>query len=296
MIFTFHRLIGALVMTIFAVILCVPSSANAEFVIPPNDGLFTDAAGLLSKEREREIEQKLRQYQTETSNEIAVVIMNSLENYPIENAALEIGRKWEVGSVKNNGILMLIVYEDRQIRIEVGYGLEGVVPDIVAKGIIDTDITPSFRAGDYAGGISGALEALQKHIGREYTVERYAEDPDSSFGAFGFFFALIAFQWLIAVLSRTKSWWMGGVIGGIGGAFLAFLYGWWLAIPVLVPLGLFLDFIVSRNYHTRGPTRWWAGGGWGPGGGGGRFGGGSSGGFGGFGGGSFGGGGASGRW
>jgi hypothetical protein len=84
------------------------------------------------------------------------------------------------------------------------------------------------------------------------------------------------------------------VFGAVAGIILVVLFSWWISIPVLVILGLFLDFVVSRNYKKRGPTKWWAGGGWGPGGGG--FGGGSGGGFGGFGGGSFGGGGASGRW
>lgn len=289
------RSFGTCAVTVLLMALLAPASASAEFQIPPNDGLFTDTASLLSAESEREIEVRLQEYQKATSNEIAVVIVTSLNSYPIEDAALEIGRKWGVGSVKDNGLLMLLSYEDRQIRLEVGYGLEGAVPDIVARGIIDTDITPHFRDGDYAGGILSAIDALEKHIGNEYTAERYAAPAGSSFSSLGFFLVLIGLQWLLAILGRTKSWWLGGVIGGVGGASLAFLYGWWLAIPVLVPLGLVIDYIISRNYHSRGPTQWWAGGHWGPGGGG-RFGGGGGGGFGGFGGGGFGGGGASGRW
>ncbi len=275
--------------------LVLPVVTHAEFAVPPNDGFFTDMADIVSSDDEQEIEKTLQDYKNATTNEIAVVILKSLDGYPIEQAALEIGRRWGVGSVKNNGLLMLIAYDDREVRIEVGYGLEGAVPDIVAKGIIDMDITPRFREGDYAGGITGAIDSLQKHIGKEYTVDRYVSSEEGPFRVFGIFFAFILIQWLIAILGRTKSWWLGGVIGGIGGAVLAVFFGWWLSIPILVPLGLLLDFIVSRNYRARGQTSWWAGGGWGPGGGG-RFGGGSGGGFGGFGGGSFGGGGASGRW
>ena len=284
------RMIGASVALTLAMIL--PVAAFAEFAVPPNDGFLTDTAGIIGAVEESVIEEKLQTYKDTTSNEIAVVILPSLGGYAIEEAALDIGRKWGVGSVKNNGLLMLIAYEDREIRIEVGYGLEGVIPDIVAKGIIDTDITPHFRNGDYAGGISAAIDALQKHIGNEYTADRYVEPAESPFGGLGFILIVIGAQWLIAILSRTKSWWLGGVVGGFGGAMLAFLFGWWLAIPVLVPLGLILDFLVSKNYKSRGHTSWWAGGGWGPGGGG-SFGGG---GFGGFGGGGFGGGGSSGRW
>ncbi len=276
------------IVVVIAVLLPV---ANAAFVIPPNDGFLTDAAGILSQDQAQKIEQKLKAYRDATSNEIAVVIVRTLDSQPIEDAALTIARSWGVGSEKNNGLLMLIAYAEREIRIDVGYGLEGAVPDIVVKGIIDTDITPHFRAGDYASGISVAIDSLQKHIGNEYTVDRYHGSQESVFGFYGFFFLVIALQWLIAILSRTKSWWLGGILGGAGGIVLALLFGWWLTIPVLVPLGLLLDFMVSRNYRSRSNTRWWAGGGWGPGGGGGR-----GGGFGGFGGGSFGGGGASGRW
>ncbi len=290
----FHRPIGGFAVTALAAFLLLPTPASAEFSVPPNDGFLSDTASIISQESERKIEQKLQAYKDVTTNEIAVVILKSLDGYAIEDAALDIGRKWGVGSVKNNGVLMLISYEDKQIRIEVGYGLEGAVPDIVAQGIIDTDITPHFRDGDYAGGIEAAIDALEKHIGNEYTADRYATASENSFSVFGLFFVLLILQWLVAILGRTKSWWLGGVLGGVGGATIAFLFGWWLAIPVLVPLGLLLDFLVSRNYVSRGTTSWWAGGGWGPGGGG-RFGGGG-GGFGGFGGGSFGGGGASGRW
>lgn len=287
------RSIGVGALATLVVSFLTPFTVFGEFALPPNDGFLTDTTDIISPADEQAIEQRLQTYKDATSNEIAVVILKSLDGYVIEDAALEIGRKWGVGSVKNNGLLLIIAYEDREVRLEVGYGLEGAVPDLVAKGIIETDITPHFRDGDYAGGINAAIDALQKHIGNEYTADRYAVPDESSAGPFAFFFGLILLQWLIAILGRTKSWWMGGIVGGMGGVVLAVLFSWWLAIPILVLLGLLLDFIVSRSYHARGNTPWWAGGGWGPGGGG-RFGGG--GGFGGFGGGSFGGGGASGRW
>jgi uncharacterized protein len=270
--------------------LCLIPLAHAQFSVPPNDGYFTDAAGIVSTADERRIEEELLAYTQLTSNEIAVVTLKTLDGYPIEQAALEIARKWGIGSSKNNGLLMLVAYEDREIRIEVGYGLEGVVPDLVAKGVIDMDMTPLFRDGQYAEGIESGITSLKKHIGNEYTAERYSAHPGITLNPNAIFFFLIVFQWLLAVLGRTKSWWLGGVLGAIGGAVLAFLYGWWFAIFILAPIGWFLDYIVSKNYHRRGPTSWWAGGGWGPGSGS------HGGGFGGFGGGGFGGGGASGRW
>lgn len=270
------------------------AQAAHAFEIPPNDGYVTDAAGILTDQEDRELEELLKQYRDQTSNEIAIVTIGTLDGDVIEDAALEIGRTWGVGSVKDNGILILVVYEDREVRIEVGYGLEGAVPDLVAKGIIETDIVPAFRDGQYAAGIRTSVDSLIKHIGGEYTAERYAESEDVS-GAltFLFFFVIVFFQWIVAILARTKSWWLGGVLGGIGGTVLTFFYAWWLSIPALVLLGLLLDYVVSKTYKaSKRSSPWWAGGNWGPGGGG-RSGGG---GFGGFGGGGFGGGGASGRW
>ncbi len=267
----------------------------AAFTVPPNDGFVTDLASILTTEQQSSLETTLQAYREKTSNEIAIVILSDLSSEPIENAGLAIGREWGIGSQgKNNGILILVDYAGRNVRFDVGYGLEGAVPDIVAKGIIDTDIVPNFRDAKYFEGLMQAVVSLQKHIGGEFTAERYAEtQQDSPIPGFAFLLLFILFQWMISILGRTKSWWLGGVFGGMGGVTLALLFGWWLTIPFLIPLGLLLDYLVSKNYHSRGRTSWWAGGGWGPGGGT-RFGSGS--GFGGFGGGGFGGGGASGRW
>ena len=274
----------------------VAPSAHA-FDIPPNDGLVTvsldSGTSVLTREQRDAIAAELEAYDRETSNQIAIVIVQSLQGEPIEDVGLQIARKWGVGSSKNNGILILFSYDDRQVRMDVGYGLEGAVPDIVAGGIINEDMIPLFRDGDYAGGFRAGIDALKKHIGGEYTADRYSQTSSDGVSPYLIFIVFILFQWLLAVLGRTKSWWLGGVLGGIGGIVLVILFGWWLTIPILIVLGALLDFIVSANYHSRGRTSWWAGGGWGPGGG--RFGGGG-GGFGGFGGGGFGGGGASGRW
>lgn len=288
---------GILIATLLTVI-SVPISTLA-FDVPTNDGFVTDTAGLLNPAEKQALEGELAAYRQSTSNEIAFVTVKSLNGDPIEDAALAIGRKWGIGQKgKDNGIVVLIASDDREARIEVGYGLEGVIPDIVAKGIIDTDLIPAFRQADYYGGMHAVLDSLQKHIGGEYTIDRYTtKDTGNGSISYFIFFGFIVFQWLLAVMARSKSWWLGGILGGVGGVVLAVLLGWWLSIPFLVAIGLFLDYVVSKGYNKRGRSSWWAGGGWwGGGGGGGGFGGGSSGGFGGFSGGSFGGGGASGRW
>lgn len=258
------------------------------YEVPVNDGLVTQTQAFLTPAQEQDIEQRLLAYNRATTNEIAILLTDTLAGEAIADVGLQVGRKWGVGTEKNNGILLLAALQDREVTIQVGYGLEGAVPDIVAKGIIDQDIVPAFRDAQYAEGLLAAIDALEKHIGGEYTAERYEEQP-VSLGQFGFLFVFIVLNFLGSFLARTKSFWMGGVLGGIFGVVLTVLYSWWLAIPLLVVLGFVFDFIVSRApVNRRG--RW----GGGMGGFGGRGGGG--GGFGGFGGGSFGGGGASGKW
>jgi len=271
------------------------------FDVPPNDGYVTDTASVLSAADRTQITETLTAYQKETSNQIAVLIVNTLNGEPIADVAVQVGRKWGIGTKENNnGILLLVTYSDREIFLATGYGLEGAVPDIVAKGIIEQEILPKFRDGDYAGGIKAGITALQKHIGGEYTADRYANassgDSGGGFVAFLFFFAIILLQWMVVFLGRTKSWWLGGVLGGGCGLGLAVVYGWWLTIPLLFAIGLLIDFIASKTYRPgRTGRRGGRGGFWGMGGGG-SGGGSSGGGFGGFGGGSFGGGGAGGKW
>jgi uncharacterized protein len=273
------------------------------FTVPTNDGFVTDGVDdfdegltpVFTAERKEQLHQRLLQYSEETSNEIAVVVVRTLDGKEPVDAAVEIGRAWGVGTRENdNGVIILVAYDDRSIFIAPGYGLEGALPDVVVKGIIEEDVLPLFREGKYADGIEAAVDAIQKHIGGEYTAERY-EGGDVS-GFFSPFVVVLIFLALDALgvwLGRTKSWWLGGILGFGTGVIFVLLYGWWLSIPVLVALGFLIDFVLSRAGYGRNRRRRRGG----PGGFGG-FGGGSSGGggFGGFSGGSFGGGGAGGKW
>ena len=281
--------IGLGLATLFLLVL----PAYAAITIPVNDGFVTDDAGLLTPEEETALENDLTNYRAETSNEIAVVTVKTLSGYVASDVAVEIGRKWGVGTEKDNGILLLVSYEDRQIWISTGDGMEGAVPDIVAHGIAEKDIAPDFREGRYYDGIAAGIEALKKHIGGEYTAERYDQENDSGGAvAWIFFFVFILFNWCAALFARSKSWWLGGVFGGVFGIILTVLYSWWISIPALVLIGLFFDYILSKAGPGRGGRRggpWSGGGGWG-----GR--GGSGGGFGGFGGGNFSGGGGGSKW
>lgn len=261
-------------------------------------GFVNDFAGVLSAPDKQALETKLGDFEKSSSNEITVVTIPSLDGDSVENFSVKLFEDWKIGKEgRDNGILFLIARDDRKMRIEVGYGLEGALPDSIAFSIIDGIAKPAFRQNDYAGGISQSVDAIMSATKGEY-------QPISS-GSKGkisandieqiFFGAIFAFIWLSSILARSKSWWAGGVVGGIAGAVIGVIYGfvYWgvFALGVLIPLGLLLDFVVSRGYEkgkTSGHIPWYAGGGSG------RFGGG--GGFGGFGGGRSGGGGSSGGW
>lgn len=270
-------------------------SAGLAYDVPANDGFYTQTTPVIAPAEEAQIEAVLDDEEKTTSNEIAVLVVESLNGETIEETANTVYRSWGIGKKDHdNGILLLVATADQQMRIEVGYGLEGAVSDLVAKGIIENDIAPLFREARYADGILAGVDALKKHVAGEYTADRYTQD-DSGGGFFPFllFIFFIFVNLFGAWMARTKSWWLGGVVGGAGGLILAIVFSWWVAIPLLVLVGLGFDYLVSR--HPGAFRRGRRGGGFFGGGFGGGTGGGG-GGFGGFGGGSSGGGGASGGW
>lgn len=130
-----------------------------------------DNAGVLDTKAERALNRRISDLQRKTSADIAVVTLRSLRGQTIEDAALEIGRKYNVGkSGKNNGVVFLVVTKDRKVRIEVGYGLEGVINDAKAGRILDEQVLPYFKQGKYQGGILRGTHVLSQEIASSYGV------------------------------------------------------------------------------------------------------------------------------
>ncbi|OGY63662.1 MAG: hypothetical protein A3J53_00460 [Candidatus Harrisonbacteria bacterium RIFCSPHIGHO2_02_FULL_40_20] len=279
--------------------LIFPVAVFAYFNPGSPAGFVNDFSGILSIEERGILENKLQQFEKDSSNEITVAIISSLQGDTIENFSVKLFEEWKIGKKNNdNGILLLIAQDDRQVRIEVGYGLEGALTDAQSFQIIQKIIAPAFQAGEYFMGINGSVDAISAATRGEYTVlENVSSSP--KFSSNVIFWGIALLFWVIEIivhlLGRSKSWWLGGVLGGLTGLLLSFWLGFiyfgLLAILGLGGLGLGVDYFISKNYnqwHKGGSRRfWWFGGG------GSGFGGG---GFGGFGGGRSGGGGASGRW
>ncbi len=288
-------------------LLLAPGSVLAYTSPGSAEGYVTDFADILTPETESTLEAELSQFNASTTIEIAVVTVNSLNDEDVAVYANELFREWGIGKkATNNGLLLLVAPNEREMRIEVGYGLEGAVPDITAGRIVDDIITPAFKGGDYAGGIVSGVRALEAVSQGESFPSPQNSDADgfkkfmSDTGYLPAILLFVLFQMfalLAAIFARSKSWWLGGVVGsGLGVLALILSASAVVGVGLIVVLGLFgllFDYLVSKSYKkfkSGGPTPpWFYGGSSG-------FGGGSFGGGGGFGGGSSGGGGASGSW
>ena len=242
---------------------------SAQDLLPkPNPPrLVNDAAGVLTPEQVASLERKLVALDDSTSNQIAVVLIKTTGDYALEDYATKLFRAWGIGNKKtNNGVLIIAAIDDRKMRIEVGYGLEGAIPDIVASDIYRNEMVPSFKQQNYYEGIDKAINALTKAAVGEYKIQTEKQQPLRKGKGIGSIFTfLIIIVFVIMILARGGR---GGRGGGGGG------------------LGNIAEAVILSSLLGGGR----GGGGWGGGGSGG------GGGFGGFGGGSSGGGGAGGSW
>lgn len=250
-------------------VLLALSQAIPERPNPPR--LVNDYTHTLTQDQQYSLEQKLVAYDDSTSNQVVVVIVPTTNDYDPADYATKLGRAWGVGNKKtNNGVVLLIAKDDHKIFIAPGYGLEGALPDITVKSIIDNVITPNFRQDDFYRGIDLGTTAIFKAAAGEYKApEGYRKGRRNGGGGIGIFGFIIIIVVILMIIGRG-----GGGRGG--GMFSRRGYGGFAE-------GAILGSLLSGG--GRGGSNW--------GGGGGDSGGG---GFGGFGGGSFGGGGSGGSW
>jgi uncharacterized protein len=262
------RRVGSLLLVAFLVLLATfgpPAASVAQTTPPVPSAHFNDYAGLVTAAQRDRLNAKLRRFADETSTQIVVAVMPGLpEDDALEDFTVRTAQAWRAGQKGlDNGAILFVFVKDRKIRIEVGYGLEGALPDAIAKRIIDEQIVPAFRAGDPAAGLSAGIEAMMAATRGEYTAKPRAPGGRSVLPVLIFFIILIVF---LSIASRGG----GGFLRGPRGR--TYDHNGWDPGIIFIPTG-----------RSSG----WGGGGGSWGGGGGGFSGG---------GGSFGGGGASGSW
>jgi uncharacterized protein len=267
----------------------------AQLAVPPLTARVTDQTGTLTREQQAGLERMLQEFEARKGTQIAVLMVASTKPEPIEQYALRVGEQWKIGRNKvDDGAILVVAKDDRALRIEIGYGLEGVLNDATASRIIREVIVPRFREGDFYGGINAGLDRMMRLIDGEPLP---APQKNASPAAEGGWMQLLPMLLIVALIG-------GGILRAMFGRFLGaaatggvvgFL-AWTLAGTLLIALiAALFAFIFTLG---GGGGRRYYGGGF-PGGGiGFPRGGGGWGGGGGFrgGGGSFGGGGASGRW
>jgi uncharacterized protein len=268
--------------------------------VPALKGRVNDYAAILSPATRSQLEQTLAAFETTESTQIVILTIASLQGESIETFSLQVAERWRIGQKPlDNGAILLIAKNDRKLRIEVGYGLEGRLTDLLAGRIIRDTILPHFKAGDFDQGVISGVQAMMAAVKGEFESLKPADQPRSSKPQFGGLpIALLAFIFLIGQLGRRRR--IAGVVAG--GFLLPFLGAMFinsaLWLLALIPVGLLAGFIISSlaglfgasqaaSTHRRHGGFWVGGGGFS-----------SRGGFGGFsgGGGGFGGGGASGGW
>ncbi len=251
----------AFVLAALVLILSLAFPAGAAPTYPPLAGRVTDAANILPAAVETDLDAKLAALETATTTQLVVATVPDLQGREIDEYGYQLGRAWGIGQKgKNNGALLLIAPNERKVRIEVGYGLEGVLTDALTSQIIRRDIIPYFKAGDMAGGVAAGTDALIKHL------------------------ELPADQQAAAALQASQRQQSGNRSRSGLGTWI------WLAI---ILIWVFVSIARGKRGQRSGTNIIWGPGmgGWGGGGGGGGWGGGFGGG-----GGSFGGGGSSGGW
>lgn len=261
-----------------------------EVAIPPLSARITDLTGTLSASDKQQLEAASAAIEAEKGAQVAVLMLPSTQPETIEQFGIRLAEAWKLGRKGvDDGVIIIVAKQDRATRIEVGYGLEGAIPDAIAKRIVSDVMTPRFQQGDFAGGLVAAMDALGRIIRGESLPEpkqgSHRIATDGNLIPFAMIFIFVIGGILRAMLGRAG----GASVSGV----IAFFGAWLLLGSVLIAIVVALIAFVftlaggSRFGGPRGP-----GGPWGGGFGGGGFGGGGFSG----GGGGFGGGGASGRW
>ena len=284
-------------------------SARAQDLagVPPLSARVIDQTSTLSDPQKAALSSKLAALEQSTGSQIVVLLVASTQPEDIAAYGQRVADTWKIGRRDvGDGLLIVVAKDDRRVRIEVAKTLEGAIPDLAAKRVIDAQITPAFRAGDYAGGLNAAIDQLAQRIRGEglpmpTPADRTAQPSPGGLGpeSLGIFFFV-----LVPIVGSVMTGMFGRRIGSLATGGVAGGIGWWLttsallgglaAVVAVVFVGLFGVGSAVRGGLAGGLPPF-GGGGFGRTGGGGGWGGGG-GGFGSGGGGDFGGGGASGRW
>ncbi len=194
----------------------------ADITFPELTGRVVDVADILDAGTRVRLEKELGDYERETSNQFVVVTLPSLQGQAIEEYGYKLGRHWQIGQKqRNNGALLIVVPNERRVRIEVGYGLEPVLTDAVTRLIIERAILPRFRTQDYAGGITTGLEAMMKAAAGEFQGLPQKPAAEGTMTSGGWLVFLLLLFWMMRRSGRGRYgsglFWLPLILGSRGG-------------------------------------------------------------------------------
>jgi uncharacterized protein len=281
--------------SLLAIALCWAVVSGAQIAVPPLEGRVTDLTATLTDEQKSALEQTLRSFEARKGSQVAVLIVPSTAPESIEQYALRVAEQWKPGRKNvDDGALLVVAKDDRTLRIEVGYGLEGALTDAACKRIISEIIVPRFRQGDFYGGITAGVDRILRVIDGEPLPKPEGRRPGGTRGIGSILPVMMILVLVVGgVLHTVLGRFPGALVTGGAVSVVAWMLAGAISIALVAGVLAFLFTLLSGGMGGRGLGGGGLGGGFGGGGfGGGGFGGGGFGG----GGGGFGGGGASGRW
>ena len=279
-----RRAFAALCVLLAAGLVTLSPTLHAQQAVPPLTGHVNDQTGTLTPQQQATMEQGLSAFEARKGSQIALLMVASTAPEAIEAFALRVAEQWKLGRKKvDDGAILVVAKNDRALRIEVGYGLEGALSDIISKRIIEETILPHFKQGDYFGGVKGGLTQMMQVVDGESLPPAAVPAADRleslrQYGPVLFILALVLGAALRSILGRA----LGSLVAGLGVMALAWFVVSSVLVAVLAGLAATLLTLRGDGFLARGLGGFYAGG---------RGVGGFRGG-----GGGFGGGGASGRW
>ena len=203
---------------LFVLLLCLPGTVQS-LTVPSPEGYVNDHANILSEREKAGLESILRRFEAETTNQVVLLVIPSLEGDSLEDFSIRVAEAWKVGQKgKDNGVIFLVAVEDRKARIEVGYGLEGALTDAQSGRILQNLVFPAFRQGAYASGIQAGLVGILQAIQGEFpsqSARQMAPTRQAKAKASGILLPLLFF---LLLFSRTGRFFLlGGLLGGMWG-------------------------------------------------------------------------------
>jgi len=235
--------------------------AWAQVAVPDLSRRVTDLTATLGADQVATLESKLAAFEAQQGSQIAVLILPTTQPEDIDQFGIRVAEQWKIGRAKiDDGVILIVAKEDRKLRLEVGYGLEGAIPDAIAKRVIAETITPYFKAGDFYGGIDAGVQQLMRLIEGEPLPSPSATEDSGNDGPFVMLVVGgMAVGWLLSMLMSRPA--AGGVAALGSGAVGAMLLGF---TPMLLFIAVFVFAGVASGFRHGGG--WSSGGGFGGGG------------------------------